>query len=82
LWRRRQGANLQPLGTHADPDVTLDLGQTVLVTQWGEDGCAHVTYRGAPWTARLKVTHPDQPPSPGPHRICAMQGNQLIIEKV
>jgi membrane protein implicated in regulation of membrane protease activity len=82
-WKRqrqqRQGDH--PLGTQAAPDLELDLGQVVQVSAWESDGTTHVSYRGAPWSARLK-----QPsgtlPEPGAYRICAMQGNLLLLEKV
>ena len=77
---RRTGAT--PLGVQDDPDLSLDLGQIVVVTAWQSDGSTQVSYRGALWAARLQ--HPQDPlsPQPGPHRICAMQGNHLLLEKV
>lgn len=84
FWKRqrqqRQGA--QPLGAQAAPDLELDLGQVVQVHAWGPDGTTHVTYRGAPWRARLQQSADLAQPEPGSYRICALQGNLLLLEKV
>ena len=83
-WKRRRQQRLgdHPLGTQAAPDLELDLGQVVQVSAWEPDGSAHVTYRGAPWRARLQHGADSVPPEPGAYRICAMQGNLLLLEKV
>lgn len=44
-WRMRRA--LPP------PQVSLDLGQTVRVQTWREDGSARVEYRGTQWDAEL-----------------------------
>ena len=44
-WRRR----LQP----TQPDVGLDVGQSVEVKAWNADGSARVAYRGTDWDAEL-----------------------------
>ena len=84
FWKRqrqqRQGA--QPLGAQAAPDLELDLGQVVQVHAWEPDGTTHVTYRGAPWRARLQQSADLAQPEPGSYRICALQGNLLLLEKV
>jgi membrane protein implicated in regulation of membrane protease activity len=72
LRRRRQG--------HAPNPAELDLGQTVQVPHWERDGCARVQYRGATWSARLHA--PLDTAQPGPHRIVAIEGTQLLLEKV
>ena len=78
--QQRQGA--QPLGAQAAPDLELDLGQVVQVHAWEPDGTTHVTYRGAPWRARLQQSADLAQPEPGSYRICALQGNLLLLEKV
>jgi membrane protein implicated in regulation of membrane protease activity len=72
LRRRRQA------GVHNPAD--LDLGQTVQVPAWGADGVARVQYRGANWAARLHT--PLDMPAPGLHRIVAIEGTKLLLEKV
>jgi membrane protein implicated in regulation of membrane protease activity len=80
--RHQSGAtSRQPLGTQADPDLALDLGQTVSVTAWKDDGSTQVSYRGAPWKARLQTPTPGVTPEPGHYRIAAMHGNLLLLEK-
>lgn len=83
--KRRRQHKLRPtksLGIQDDPDLSLDLGQTVMVTAWQADGTTQVIYRGAPWSARLRHPLNEQAqPEPGAYRICAMQGNNLLLEK-
>ncbi len=80
--RRRAQANAgKPLGSLPDPDLALDLGQTVHVTQWSPDGSTQVHYRGSTWTARPR-SEAITPLLPGPHRIAAMQGSVLLLDKV
>lgn len=72
LRRRRQNSPPNP--------ADLDLGQTVQVPHWDTDGTARVQYRGATWSARLQA--PLSSPHPGAHRIVAIEGTQLLLEKV
>ena len=78
LKRQRDKDRAQSEG-RANPDLHLDLGQTVEVPQWSDDGRARVTYRGAQWDARH---HGNSPARPGPHRIKAVEGNSLVLEKI
>lgn len=84
IWylRQHQAALKQPLGEQQSPDVSLDLGQSVHVQQWQLDGTAQVSYRGASWEAKYRPQSPEDVPTAGAHRICAMQGNQLVLERV
>lgn len=66
--------------SQANPDVVLDVGQTVQVPLWQPDGTAQVRYRGADWLAVASGSHGER--HPGPHRIRAVQGNRLVIEPV
>lgn len=72
----------QQLGTQATGQGNLDIGQTVTVHAWQPDGTAQVQYRGAPWTARLRPGNSQEPPATGIHRICDVQGNVLIVERL
>ncbi|MGV8804099.1 MAG: NfeD family protein [Polaromonas sp.] len=77
-WQRRQG---QPvMAASANPDVHLDIGQSVHVAHWNADGTASVHFRGAHWTA--VAADPSQPGMPGNFRIKEMQGSRLVIEKL
>jgi membrane protein implicated in regulation of membrane protease activity len=66
----------------ADPDVLLDIGARVEVSAWNAQGRAEVSYRGARWQARLDpaLSAPAQPSRPGPYRIRAFSGNELLLE--
>lgn len=70
--RRRPGT----LPAEANPDVNLDIGQSVDVSRWEADGTAHVQYRGAAW--RAAWAGPGVP-QPGRHTIVAVRGNQLQV---
>lgn len=77
LHRRRQaqdGPDVQ-----ANRNVNLDIGESVLVAQWDAQGLTQVQYRGANWRARFAGSGN---PEPGPHRITALHGNQLELDKV
>ncbi len=78
LKRQRSKEQAQSEG-RANPDLHLDLGQTVEVAQWSADGRTRVHYRGAEWDARYRG-----PPValPGPHRILAVEGNTLVLVKI
>jgi membrane protein implicated in regulation of membrane protease activity len=79
VMRLRKGL----LAPGADPLAQMDVGQIVHVAEWGADGMARVNHRGSVWTSQLRhPLPPGQVPTAGSYRICAMQGNQLILEKV
>ena len=73
-WRKRQAITPQEA-----QDQHLDLGATVLVEAWDAQGTTQVKHRGAVWSA-LHVAH--QTPAPGAHRIQAMVGNRLLLERI
>lgn len=67
----------EPLA-QANPNVNLDIGETVQITAWKPGGTADVQYRGAHWTAM----HRDGVlPSPGSHRVAEIVGNRLLVDK-
>jgi membrane protein implicated in regulation of membrane protease activity len=66
------------LPANANPDVNLDIGETVLVDAWRPDGTAVIRYRGASWT----VVSATPLPSPGPHRIREVTGSRLVVDKL
>lgn len=76
LWRKQHPPR-EP--AQANPDVILDVGETVMVASWQGDGCAQVHYRGANWTALRRAGAPAQT---GAHRVVEMQGNRLVLEPV
>lgn len=78
VWHfKRPGKDREP-PAQANPNVNLDIGETVMVSAWNTDGTADVHYRGARWTAihRNGIT-----PSPGAHRVAELVGNRLLVDK-
>ena len=73
-WKRMQHPRSAP--ARENRDVNLDIGETVQVIEWAADRTARVAYRGTAWTARLK---PGCTPSPGLHRVIAVEGNWLVV---
>jgi len=66
-----------PAGTN--PDVNMDVGETVQVDDWQADGTALVRYRGAQWAV---VQAAGGTPSAGAHRIREVIGSKLVVEKI
>ncbi len=62
----------------SNPDVNLDIGQSVQVDLWSADGLAKVQYRGAAWQARFIGSAPAQS---GRHVIRAVEGSCLLLDR-
>lgn len=75
-WHWRRASTPRSAPADRNPDVNLDIGQTVLVPAWNADGTARVPYRGAAWTVRFSGAGV---PQPGPHRIVAVSGQELQV---
>jgi membrane protein implicated in regulation of membrane protease activity len=73
-WRKRQKVLRV---AEENPDVNLDIGETVAVQHWEPDGSARVRYRGADWTVQPYT--PLVTPVPGVYRIVSVQGNRLLV---
>jgi membrane protein implicated in regulation of membrane protease activity len=71
--------NRPSTAANANRDVHLDIGETVQVDTWNEDGTANVKYRGANWTVVAATSGPQQT---GTHRVREMSGNRLVVEPV
>lgn len=80
VWHWRRSQSPAPVAANANPDVHLDIGETVHVVRWNADGTASVQFRGAQWMAI--AADPAGPLSPGNFRIKEMRGNRLVIEKL
>lgn len=78
LRRRQPGA----LPARADRNVNLDIGEELQIEAWSADGQASVHYRGAQWTAVLQPGQDGQVAEPGRHRVVALSGNRLVVEKI
>ena len=79
LWhvKRNRGPAATPV--QANRDVNLDIGERVRVAHWESDGTSRVTYRGAAWSARYAGSGT---PQPGEHMIRAIDGSQLLLDRV
>jgi membrane protein implicated in regulation of membrane protease activity len=78
-WHLVRGRRPAGPAAQANPDVNLDVGETVMVDAWHADGTAQVRYRGAQWT----VAHaPGAAPTTGLHRVREVVGNRLVVEKI
>ena len=79
-WHLLRRSKEPALASGANPDVNLDVGETVQIASWNEDGTATVKHRGAQWTA---VAAPGQTPAGhGGYRIVELRGSQLVVEKI
>ena len=77
LWhRKRQGAARRPAASN--PDVNLDIGQSVEVRHWSSSGTATVKYRGADWQARYLGS---DSPGAGRYVIRAVEGSCLLLDR-
>jgi membrane protein implicated in regulation of membrane protease activity len=74
---RRQGRPREPQAG-ANPNVNLDVGETVHVAAWSPDHTATVRYRGANWTV---VAAEGTPLEAGVFRVREVSGNRLVVEK-
>lgn len=77
LYRRRASAPAAAPASR-NPDVNLDIGQTVHVDTWSAEGLAQVHYRGAAWQARYIG---DTPAQGGRHVIRAVEGSCLLLNR-
>ncbi len=76
LWHWTRFLHPRSLPAGENKDVNLDVGETVTVLSWENDGTARVSYRGTEWRARRQAgtIH-----TAGAHRIVAVEGNALIL---
>ncbi|MYM27923.1 Membrane protein implicated in regulation of membrane protease activity [Duganella sacchari] len=75
LRRSRYGRQQQRVQAERDPNVNLDIGQTVHVPAW-QNGAARVMYRGALWDVELA---PGGTATPGQYTIREVRGSRLIV---
>jgi membrane protein implicated in regulation of membrane protease activity len=77
-WHRYRGKAPKAAPAGRNPDVNLDIGQSVLVDAWSSDGRAQVHYRGATWQARFIGNAPAES---GRHVIRAVEGSCLLLDR-
>ena len=80
IWHWQRSKSPQPAPAQANPDVQMDIGETVKVTHWNADATASVQYRGAHWT--VMSTDNTAELHPGLFRVTALNGNRLVVQKM
>jgi len=75
-WARSRGTAAP--AAQANPDIHLDIGQTVHIAQWSADGSSQVHHRGANWTA---IHRTGVVPVAGEHRVAEVIGSRLLVDK-
>jgi membrane protein implicated in regulation of membrane protease activity len=78
IWYAVRSRRPVGMGASANPDVNLDIGEIITVDTWSPDGTASVNYRGARWTVVQRGAAPSEP---GQHRVVAVVGNRLMVDK-
>ena len=78
VLRRSKFGRHKPVDAARDPNVNLDIGQTVTVPAW-QDGAARVMYRGALWDVELEHGAGPATAAPGQYTIRAIRGSRLIV---
>jgi membrane protein implicated in regulation of membrane protease activity len=68
---------VRPAGSN--PDVNLDVGETVHVDAWDSEGNGSVKYRGASWSVSLA---PDSHAASGLYQIVEVVGSRLVVKKI
>lgn len=77
--RRSRFGQTERTDASRDPNVNLDIGQTLEVDAWHSAGASHIArvmYRGALWDVELAS---EGIAEPGLFRIQEVQGNRLIV---
>lgn len=77
-WYRHRSRAPRAAPAASNPDVNLDIGQSVHVDGWSTEGLAQVHYRGAAWQARFIGSAPAQG---GRHVIRAIEGSCLLLDR-
>ena len=77
-WHLRRRSRGAPAPAASNPDVNLDIGQTVHVEAWSAEGTTQVQYRGAAWAARYIG---QEPAVGGRHVIRAIEGSSLLLDR-
>jgi membrane protein implicated in regulation of membrane protease activity len=76
VWHFRRARSPRSAPVESNRDANLDIGQSLQVPAWQDDGSARVSYRGSAWSVQFRGPGT---PAPGEHVIVAVQGNRLIV---
>lgn len=78
-WRSYKKHQPPALPAGANRDVNLDIGETLQIEAWNEDGTSTAKYRGATWNVSLR---PGAASGAGLYRIVEVIGSRLVVEKL
>lgn len=78
LVRRLRPLRKSAMPSQSNPDVNLDIGQSVLVERWDANGRSRVPHRGAMWDVELI---PGEPAVPGRYLIREIDGSRLRLSR-
>jgi membrane protein implicated in regulation of membrane protease activity len=79
VWHFKRARAPRSAVASANRDVNIDIGETVQVLAWNEDGSARVNYRGASWAVRFAGGAGTTVPMPGAHTIVSVQSAWLGV---
>jgi membrane protein implicated in regulation of membrane protease activity len=79
FWHLRRQRHPQAPAASANPDVNMDVGETVHIDHWQPDGTATVKYRGAQWAVMHRS---GSLPTTGAHRVVEVVGSRLVVDKI
>lgn len=78
VWRLVRGSQPQIAPARANRDVNMDIGETVHVDAFNDDGTCSVSYRGARWDAVLAS---GESAGSGGYTIVEVIGSRLVLKK-
>jgi membrane protein implicated in regulation of membrane protease activity len=78
-WRSLKKSQPPVAPAQANHDVNMDIGGTVHVDAWREDGTCSVKYRGAQWEAALLS---GETATSGSYTIAEVIGSRLILRMI
>jgi len=74
--RRSRWGRRRAIDAVRDPNINLDIGQSVQVEHWDANGSTRAMYRGAPWDIELAA---GEEARPGSFIIREVRGSRLIV---
>jgi membrane protein implicated in regulation of membrane protease activity len=77
-WRSYKKSQPAEAPANANRNVNLDVGETVHVDFWAQDGTGTVKYRGAQWDVALM---PGEIAAAGSYTIVEVVGSRLFVRK-
>lgn len=80
VWRGIKKSRPQAAPAQANRDVNMDIGATVHVASWHEDGTCSLKYRGAQWEAALMPG--ELATGSGSYTIAEVIGSRLMLKKI